>query len=92
VTAQPDTSAPDSEVDALRARIAELETELADQARTTNTLVAQAQEKLYWLERWHVDLDKVMARPGALQALEIMRWLRGMSRSVRRLKRRLLGG
>jgi uncharacterized coiled-coil protein SlyX len=92
VTAQPDTTARDGEVEALRARVAELEGQLAEQARTTNSLVAQAQEKLYWLERWHVDLDRLMARPGALQALEVMRWLRGVSRSVRRLKRRMLGG
>jgi uncharacterized coiled-coil protein SlyX len=85
------TDSSTEEGDALRARVAELEAQLAEQARTTNQLVAQAQEKLYWLERWHVDLDKLMARPGALQALEALRWVRNLSRSVRRLKRRILG-
>lgn len=78
-----------AEVAMLRARIDELELELASLARTTNAAIAEAQEKLYWLERWHIDLDKVMARPGAQQALEAVRWLRGQVRAIRRLKRRL---
>lgn len=78
-----------TEIAALRARVAELETQLAEQARATNALVARSQEKLYWLERWHVDLDRVMARPGAEQALEGVKKLRGIVRAVRRTKRRL---
>ena len=78
-----------AEIAALRARVAELEAQLAEQARATNALVARSQEKLYWLERWHVDLDRVMARPGAEQALEGVKKLRGAVRAVRRAKRRL---
>src|SRR3954453_23816645 len=44
-----------SEVEALRARVAELEAQLARQAQETAALIAEAQEKLYWLERWHID-------------------------------------
>jgi hypothetical protein len=80
-----------TEVEQLRARVAELELELAAQSRRTNELVAEAQEKLYWLERWHVDLDRVMAKPGALRTLELVRWVRGQIRKVRLLKRRILG-
>jgi uncharacterized coiled-coil protein SlyX len=80
-----------SDVEALQARIAELEHELAEQTRRTNAIVAEAQEKLYWLERWHVDLDRVMARPGALRALETFRWIRGQIRRLRLFKRRILG-
>jgi uncharacterized coiled-coil protein SlyX len=79
------------EVQALRARVAELESQLAQQARATNEIVARSQEKLYWLERWHVDLDKVMTRPGAEQALETVKKLRGVVRAMRRTKRRIVG-
>jgi uncharacterized coiled-coil protein SlyX len=77
-----------SEVELLRARVAELEEQLAAQARATNRIVAEAQEKLYWLERWHVDLDRLMGRPGALQALELLRSLRGGIRWIRKQLRR----
>jgi uncharacterized coiled-coil protein SlyX len=78
----------DTEVEELRARVEQLEAQLADQARRTNTIVAEAQEKLYWLERWQVDLDKLMARPGAVRALDAVRWLRNGVRKVRLLLRR----
>ena len=81
----------DAEVDELRARVAELEAQLADQARRTNNTVAEAQEKLYWLERWQIDLDDVMAKPGAVQALDAVRLLRNTLRKVRRLLRAVLG-
>jgi hypothetical protein len=79
------------EVLVLRARVAELEAQLAAQSRATNAVVARSQEKLYWLERWHVDLDTVMARPGAQQALEGVKRLRGVVRTARRTKRRFVG-
>jgi hypothetical protein len=82
--------ATDNEVLALRARVAELEAELADQARATNELVARSQEKLYWLERWNVDLDAVMGKPGAEPLLELVKRLRSVIRAVRRAKRRLV--
>jgi len=81
----------DAELAALRARVAELEAELHHQAVRTAGLVAEAQEKLYWLERWHVDLNGLMAKPGAVPALEALKNARGVVRAGRRLKRRLLG-
>lgn len=87
-----DVSTPDTpEIERLRARVAELEAQLAEQARATNALVAQSQEKLYWLERWHVDLDAVMRKPGAEQLLGLVKTVRGGIRRVRVTKRRLLG-
>jgi hypothetical protein len=77
-----------SEIELLRARVAELEQQLAAQARATNRIAAEAEEKLYWLERWHLDLDRLMARPGAPRALELLRALRGGVRRVRKLLRR----
>lgn len=82
---------PGNEVQQLRARIAELESLLAEQTRATNALVAEAQEKLYWLERWHVDLDAVMRKPGAKLALILVKRVRGLARLVRQAKRRLRG-
>lgn len=52
-----------SEVETLRARVAELEAELAAQAARTNQLVATAQARTYWLDRLGLDLDAVMSRP-----------------------------
>ncbi len=81
----------DPEVAALRARVAELEAELAEQTQRTAAVVAEAQEKLYWLERWHVDLDAVMRKPGAVPALEGLKRFREVIRSARKFKRRLSG-
>jgi uncharacterized coiled-coil protein SlyX len=60
-----------SEIDELRARVAELEAELAEQAARTNALVARAQEQTYWLDRLGLDLDRVMARPAVWKAYRI---------------------
>jgi hypothetical protein len=57
----------DSEVEALRARVAELERELADRTERANAAVAAAEDRLYWLDRWRIDPNKVMAtRAGQL--------------------------
>lgn len=90
MTAEPTTDPREEELAALRARVAELEDELAQQAQTTAAALAQAQEKLYWLERWHIDLDRVMRKPGAVQALDALRGARRIAWALRRFKRRLL--
>jgi uncharacterized coiled-coil protein SlyX len=81
----------EQEVARLRARVVELEAQLAEQARATNELVARSQEKLYWLERWHVDLDRLMAKPGAQQLLEVVKGVRTVVRMARTAKRKVLG-
>lgn len=91
MTAEPSTDPREAELAALRARVAELEAQLAEQTQKTARLVADAQEKLYWLERWHVDLDRLMARPGAVPALNALRRLRHLVWSLKQRKRRLLG-
>ena len=48
----------------LRARVAGLEDELAEQAVRTNADTAQAQERVYWLDRWHLDLNALMRQAG----------------------------
>jgi hypothetical protein len=91
VTAEPTTDPREAELAALRARVAELEDQLARQQQATAALLAEAQEKLYWLERWHVDLDRVMRKPGAIQLLDAVRGVRTVVWRLRKLKRRLLG-
>lgn len=80
-----------TEIAALRARIVELERELAEQARTTNALVATSQERLYWFDRWGIDLGRVMARPGAEGVLNGLKVVRSGVRKARQAKRRVLG-
>lgn len=91
MSATPTPDSRDAEVAALQARVAALEAELAVQAQRTARVVAEAQEKLYWLERWQIDLDAVMAKPGAVPALEALKRVRSLARQLKRLKRRVLG-
>jgi hypothetical protein len=75
----------------LRARVATLEEELVEVQARTNTAIAKWQEQAYWLDRWHLDLNAVMRRPGATELLDAMRTVRGVWWRVKLLKRRLLG-
>ncbi len=78
-----------AELEALRARVAELERERAEQIAAANAAVAAAQERAYWLDRWHLDLNALMARPGAAEFRTAVRIARAAIRKVRRAKRRL---
>ncbi|WP_445148463.1 hypothetical protein [Baekduia sp. Peel2402] len=91
MTTEPTTDPRETEIAALRARVAELEDQLARKDAETAQLVATAQEKLYWLERWHIDLDKLMRKPGAIPLLDALRSARALSWKARKLKRRVLG-
>ncbi len=75
----------------LRSRVQELERELTEQAARANAAVAAAQERAYWLDRWHLDLNAVVERPAVERARGAARVLRGPVRQARLLKRRLLG-
>lgn len=79
------------EIERLRARVAALETELVEVQARANAAVAAAQERAYWLERWHLDLNAVMRRPAAKRARSVLRTTRRYVRGARKLKRRLLG-
>jgi hypothetical protein len=84
-------STPDSEVEHLRAQVAELERQLAEQAARTNAVVAAAQERSYWLDRWHLDLNAAMATRRGAQFRALIRAARTPIRRVRMAKRRLFG-
>jgi hypothetical protein len=62
-------------------RVAALERELTEQAARANAAVAAAQDRSYWLDRWHVDLNAVMQRRGASEARAALRALRTIYRS-----------
>lgn len=79
-----------TELERLRARVQALEAELVEVQARANAAVAAAQEKAYWLERWHVDLNALMNRPGAAQFRALLRAIRAVARRFRRLKRRLM--
>ena len=78
-----------AELDRLRARVAELERELIEVQARANAAVAAAQERAYWLERWHIDLNALMRKPGAREFRAILRAMRAVARQGRKLKRRL---
>jgi hypothetical protein len=63
----------ESEVEALRARVAELERELAFRTERANAVVAAAQDQLHWLERWKIDPNRVMATRAGQWAFVIAR-------------------
>jgi len=80
----------EGDVQRLRERVAELESELATQAARTNAVVAEAQRRTYWLDRFELDLDVTLARApvrfalmGALGAVRRIRRLRGRIRRMR---------
>jgi hypothetical protein len=79
-----------TELARLRARVAALEAELLEIQARANAAVAAAQEKAYWLERWHLDLNALMEKPGAAEFRALLRFARAIARGFRRLKRRLL--
>ncbi len=80
-----------AELEYLRVRVRELDAELTEQARRANVVVARAQERAYWLDRWQIDLNGIVERPAVDRARAWARRIRGPVRRVILLKRRFLG-
>jgi hypothetical protein len=78
-----------AEVERLRARVTALESELVEVQDRANTAVAEWQERAYWLDRWHLDLNALMRKPGAAQLRGALRGIRAVTRAFRLAKRRL---
>jgi hypothetical protein len=76
----------------LRARLAALEAELVEIQARADAAVAAAQERAYWLDRWHLDLNALMRRPGAAELRASFRAARWFFRRARNLKRRWQNG
>jgi hypothetical protein len=78
-----------AENERLRARIAALEEELVETQARANAAVAKWQERVYWLDRWHLDLNALMRRPGASEFRAGLRAFRALGRAFKRAKRGL---
>jgi SAM-dependent methyltransferase len=76
------------ELEGLRQRLEERERAHAESIKRANAALAAAQDKSYWLERWHVDLNAIMRRRGASEARAAVRALRAVYRSLYRLRYR----
>ena len=80
----------EAEVERLRARVSSLEAELVETQARTDAVVGQWQERAYWLDRWHLDLNALMRRPGASELREVLKALRAVAWRIKRVKRRLM--
>ena len=78
-----------SEVEQLRGRVAELERQLAEQAARANQAVAAAEDRAYWLDRWHIDLNAVMRKRGAAEFRALVRVVRSVLRWASVARRKL---
>jgi SAM-dependent methyltransferase len=78
MAAEPTTEETGSE--ALRSRLDALEREHHDRIARANEALAAAQDRSYWLERWGIDLNSLMGRPGAGELRAAMRAARAVYR------------
>jgi tetrahydrodipicolinate N-succinyltransferase len=76
-----------AEVQHLHARLAALEVELLEAQAHANDAVAEWQERAYWLDRWHLDLNELMRRRGTAELRALLRAVRSVARIFRRAKR-----
>jgi hypothetical protein len=76
----------EAELAALRSRVERLERERVEEAARANAAIAAAQDRAYWLDRWHVDLNALMARRGASEARAALRAARTAARLARRAR------
>lgn len=52
----------------------------AEQLARAHAALAAAQDRSYWLDRWGIDLNALMRRPGARRLRAVLRWLRELRR------------
>jgi hypothetical protein len=78
-----------AELEHLRARVAALESELLETQTRANAAVGEWQERAYWLDRLHIDLNSLMERPGANELRLTLRAARTVYWRLKQLKRRL---
>jgi hypothetical protein len=66
-----------------------LERELAERTERAHAAVVAAEERVYWLDRWHLDLNALMERPAAQRSYEVARQARRAVRLAGKVRRRL---
>ena len=64
-----------------------IEREHVEQLARAHAALAEAQDRSYWLERWGLDLNELMRRPGARRAREALRAIREVKRGALAVKR-----
>ena len=77
-----------ADIERLRARVDELELELVEVQARANAAVAEWQERAYWLDRWHLDLNALMRKPGAAELRAAVRTVRSVVWWLKRARRR----
>ncbi|MFI5037253.1 MAG: hypothetical protein ACHP93_02100 [Solirubrobacterales bacterium] len=78
-----------TEIERLRERVEQLEAELVEVQSRANAAVAEWQERAYWLDRLHIDLNALMRRPGANQVRLVLKAVRAIFWQLKLIKRRL---
>ena len=78
-----------AELESLRARVAALEAERAEELARASAALAAAQQRAYWLDRWHLDLNALMATAWGARLRAAMRMARAPVRRARTAKRAL---
>jgi hypothetical protein len=71
-----------------------IEREHVEQLARAHAALAAAQDRSYWLDRWGLDLNALMRKPGARRLRALLRWLRELQRgkiAVERYARTRLG-
>jgi hypothetical protein len=87
---EPLTASERAELEALRSRVAELERERSAEIARAMAAAAAAQDRAYWLDRWHVDLNARVATRTGTALRSAVRVLRVPVRAARMLVRRAL--
>jgi len=57
-----------------------IEREHVEQLARAHEALAAAQDRSYWLDRWGIDLNAQMRKPGARRLRALLRWLRELQR------------
>jgi hypothetical protein len=84
-------SSLEAENERLRERVSALEAELLDTQARANAAVAEWQERAYWLDRLHIDLNALMRLPGANFARVTLKGVRSAYWWLKRIMRHLSG-
>lgn len=87
---QPLTVDERTELEALRARIVELEAEHADEIARAHRAVADAQNRAYWIDKMNIDLNGFFASPVGRTFWSVTRRARRVVWALRRLQRRVV--
>jgi hypothetical protein len=70
-------------------RLAELERRHTEEIARANAALAAAQDRSYWLDRWNLDLNALMRKPGAGGIRAALRAVRAVYRLVYDTRNRL---